>query len=94
MARSAFSRSFVVRFACVDVHRSALKHGVAAEDIEHAVRNAMAVDELDGDLRLYLGPGSAGSLLEIVTLGEQGGGETMIHAMGMRPKYRRLLPGG
>jgi hypothetical protein len=78
----------------VDVHPSALKHGVAAEDIAHALRNAMAIDELDDDLILYLGPGRDGSLLEVVTLAEQGGGETVIHAMGMRPKYRRLLPGG
>jgi hypothetical protein len=84
---------FVVRFACVDVYPSALKHGVAAEDIEHALRNAIGIDELDDDLCLYLGPGRDGSLLEVVTLAVQAG-EMVIHAMGMRPKYRRLLPGG
>jgi hypothetical protein len=78
----------------VDVHPSALKHGVAAEDIAHALRNAIVIDELDDDLILYLGPRHDGSLLEVVTLAAQGGGETAIHAMGMRPKYRRLLPGG
>jgi hypothetical protein len=78
----------------VDVHPSGLKHGVASEDIEHAVRNAMAIDELEDDLCLYLGPARDGSLLEVVTLIAQGGTELVIHAMRMRPKYRRLLPEG
>jgi hypothetical protein len=39
----------------LEIHSSALKHGVAVEDIEHAVRNAMVTDELDDDLRLYVG---------------------------------------
>ena len=78
----------------MDVHSSALKHGVAVEDIEHAVRNAMAIDELEDDLCLYLGPGRDGSLLEVITLArEVGDEELVIHAMTMRPKYRRLLPG-
>jgi len=33
----------------VDIASSALKHGVAPEDIEHAVRNAMVTEELDDD---------------------------------------------
>jgi hypothetical protein len=44
----------------VDVYSSALKHGIAVEDIEHAVRNAMAIDELEDDLRLYLGRAAVG----------------------------------
>jgi hypothetical protein len=44
----------------------ALKHGVSVEDIEHAVRNAMAIDDLEDDLRLYLGADRKGDLLEVV----------------------------
>jgi hypothetical protein len=79
----------------VDVHSAALEHGVAVEDIEHAVRNAMAIDELDDDLRLYLGPSRNGSLLEVIALarGNDRPG-LVIHAMSMRAKYRRLLPRG
>jgi len=88
-------RGFVVRLLCVDVHPSALKHGVVVEDIEHAVRNAMAIDELEDDLCLYLGPGRDGSMLEVMTLArEDDDEEVVIHAMAMRPRYRRLLPGG
>ncbi len=54
----------------------------------------MAIDELEDDLRLYLGPSRSGSLLEVITLtrGEEEP-EVAIHAMVMRAKYRRLLPG-
>ena len=76
----------------MDVHPSAFKHDVELEDIEHAVRNAMAIDELDDDLCLYLRPRRDGSLLEVVTLARQDS-QLVIHAMAMRPKYRRLLPG-
>jgi hypothetical protein len=79
----------------VDVHPSALRHGVAVEDIEHAVRNAMVSDELDDDLRLYLGPSRSASLLEVIVVVRGGDRpELAIHAMAMRDKYRRLLPGG
>jgi hypothetical protein len=48
------------------------------------MRHALAIDDQDDDTRLYLGPSRSADLLEVVT----------IHAMKMRPKYRRLLPGG
>ena len=79
----------------MDVHSSAIKHGIPVEDIEHAARNAMVTDELDDDLRLYLGPSRSGSLLEvIVVMRADGRPELAIHAMPMRTKYRRLLAGG
>ncbi len=69
--------------------------GMAVEDIEHAVRNSMVSDDLDDDLRLYLGPSRSASLLEvIVVLRGNDQPELAIHAMAMRDKYRRLLPGG
>lgn len=73
---------------------SALKHGVPIDDVEHALRNAVAADELDEDLRLYLGPARDGSLLEIIILArDDDRPDVAIHAMPMRPKYQRLLPG-
>lgn len=86
---------FVVRFPYVEVLASALKHGVLVEDIEHAVNNAMVIDDLDDDLRLYLGPDRSAALLEVITLvRDDDEPELVIHAMSMREKYRRLLPGG
>ena len=77
------------------MHPSALKHGVAVADIEHAVRNAVVSEELDDDLRVYLGPTRSASLLEVIVVVREGDRpELAIHAMAMRDKYRRLLPGG
>jgi hypothetical protein len=79
---------------CVEIHASALKHGVSVEDIEHAVRNAMMIEELEDDLCLDLGPRRSGAVLEVITImrGDDGD-ELAIHAMPMRAKYRRLLEG-
>ena len=78
----------------MEIHPSARKHGVADEDIKHAVTNAMTIDDQEGDTRLYLGPSRAAGLLEVVTILRADGTELAIHAMGMRARYRRLLPGG
>ena len=78
----------------MEVHASARKHGIADEDIKHAAANAMTIDEQDDDTRLYLGPARSADLLEVVTIVRVDGPELAIHAMRMRPKYQRLLPGG
>jgi hypothetical protein len=77
----------------VEIHSSARKHGVDEEDIEHAIDNAMAIDDQDDDTRLYLGPARNAGLLEVATLVGEDGSELVIHAMTLRPNYRRLLPG-
>lgn len=76
------------------MHPSARRHAIADEDIEHAVAHAMSIDDQDDDARLYLGPARSGDLLEIVTILREDSSELAIHAMRMRAKYRRLLPGG
>jgi hypothetical protein len=40
----------------VEIHPSARKYGIADEDIEHAMRHPLAIDDQDDDTRLYLGP--------------------------------------
>jgi hypothetical protein len=77
----------------VDIHPSARKHGIADADIEHATANAMSIDDQEDDTRLYLGPARDADLLEVVTIVRDDGTELAIHAMTMRAKYRRLLPG-
>ena len=78
----------------VEIHPSARKHGTADEDIEHATAHAMAIEDQDDDTRLYLGPSRSADLLEVVVIVRDDGSELAIHAMKMRPKYQRLLPGG
>lgn len=78
----------------VDIHPSARKHGIADADIEHATSNAMVIENQDDDTRLYLGPARDARLLEVVAIIRDDGSELAIHAMAMRSKYQRLLPGG
>lgn len=53
-----------------------------------------AIEDQDDDLRLYIGPARSADLLEIVAIVRDDGSELAIHAMKMRTKYQRLLPGG
>ena len=52
-----------------EIYTSARNHGVADEDILHALTNAMVVADADEDPDkvLYLGPDRAGNLLEVIT---------------------------
>ena len=79
----------------MDILPSAFKHGVDADDIHHALRNSLAVDEVGDDPVRYLvlGPDRAGRMLELVVM-DRDHGPAVIHAMAMRPKYRSLLPKG
>jgi hypothetical protein len=76
----------------VEVLRPALRHGIASEDILHAINHAITVDEVGDDpVRwLVLGPDRAGNLLELVVM-DRPVGPAVIHAMPMRTQYRRLL---
>ncbi len=76
----------------MEIHPSACKHGIADEDIELAINNAMAIDDQQDDVRLYLGPARNADLLEVGTIIRSDGTELVIHAMRLRTKYNRLLP--
>jgi hypothetical protein len=81
----------------MDVHGSARKHGIEAEDMEHAVAYALvALDEENEQgisQVLYLGWNRTGtSLLEVVVLEFDDGREMIIHAMNMQARYERFLP--
>jgi hypothetical protein len=77
----------------VEILQSASRHGVDAEDIQHALRNAAVVEAIDDDPIRYLvlGPDRAANLLELVVL-DRPHGPAVMHAMPMRAQYRRLLP--
>lgn len=53
----------------------------------------MTIEDQDDDSRLYLGPARSAALLEIVTIVRSDLSELAIHAMSMRAKYQRMLPG-
>ena len=77
----------------MEIHPTARHHGIADADILHAVTHSMVVDDLgeDPDRWLVIGPDRAANLLEIVVLVPVEGNELIIHAMPLRPVYRRLL---
>lgn len=77
----------------MEIHRSARKHGVADEDILHAIDHALAIEDIgeDPDRWLILGPDRAINMLEVVVLITSEGAQLAIHAMPMRPIYERLL---
>jgi hypothetical protein len=77
----------------VEIHLSARRHGVADEDMLHAVDNPLAVEDLgeDPDRWLVVGPDRAANMLEVVVLLSREGTEMIIHAMPLRPIYRRLF---
>jgi hypothetical protein len=78
----------------VEILPSGRRHGIDEKDIQHGVEQALLIEEIGDDpMRfLVLGPDRAGNLLEIVIL-DRPQGPAVIHAMKMRQKYRRLLPG-
>ncbi len=77
----------------MEIHVSALKHGVADEDILHATDHALAIEDAgeDPDRWLVIGPDRSGNLLEVVVLTTVEKTDLAIHAMPMRAKFRRLL---
>jgi hypothetical protein len=77
----------------VEVSSSARRHGVDDDDVIHAVTHSLAVEDAGDDPNrwLVIGPDQAGNLLEVIVLITLEGDEIAIHAMPMRPKYRRLL---
>lgn len=64
----------------------ARKHGVADQDIEHAVRNAIR-QFIDDEFAMLIGPATDGTLLEIGILDLEGEDPVIIHAMPAQPKF-------
>jgi hypothetical protein len=77
----------------VEIFSSARRHGIADDDIRHAVEHALAAGEQDDGKVLYLGPDRTASLLEVVSVIRDDGAEVVIHAMRMRAKYEPFLRG-
>jgi len=69
----------------VEIADNARKHGVAASDMEHAVRNAIRVID-QGDRDLYIEADRSSRLLEVVVLDDDGQ-PVVIHAMVLRRKF-------
>lgn len=79
----------------MNVHPSALKHGVLREDAIQAATWAVWIEDLDDNSpasQLRLGFDTRGRLLETVVSVFDSGNELVIHAMKARPQMIDLLP--
>ncbi|WP_417215595.1 toxin [Arthrobacter sp.] len=79
----------------MNVHPSALKHGIGHEDAIQAATWALWIEDLDDECpsrQLRLGFDFHGRLLETVVLVFDSGNELIIHAMRARPQMLDLLP--
>lgn len=77
----------------VEIAGSARKHGIADEDILHALRNVLRYIEqdYDGETRLFvIGADRGGRLLEIVAVPATDP-QRVIHADVLRPKFYDYL---
>jgi hypothetical protein len=61
----------------VEIFRSARRHGIADEDIVHAVEQALVAGEQEDSKVLYLGADRAGNLLEVVSVVRDDGSEVV-----------------
>jgi hypothetical protein len=69
---------------------SARKHGISDDDMLHALRNPVWVENLDEGFTMFVGPARDGALLEIGVV-DGDSGPVIIHADRARSKY---LPRG
>lgn len=69
----------------------ARKHGIADDDVRHAVRNAMRRVVMADDLVMLIGPATDGALLEVGVLDIDGDDPVVIHAMKLRQKFYKFL---
>lgn len=78
---------------CMEIGWSARKHGIDDASVEHALEHAITIRYRDDGTWLYLGPSRSGALLEVIEAVRDDGSELVIHAMPIRDKHKRLLPG-
>ncbi len=82
------------RCRLVEVHTSALKHGIDENSALAAAAHPIYIANLDDDSparQLILGFDEAGRLLELVVLTFDSRAKMIIHAMKARPQYLDLL---
>lgn len=78
----------------MEIAHSARKHGVADDDMRHAIALAVRVVRQGSAERvLVIGPDRVGALLEIVVL-DPDTEPVIIHAMPLRSKFYRFLEKG
>jgi len=65
----------------------ARRHGLADEEMQHAVRNALRRTDMDEGLTMFIGPARDGTRV----LDFEGDDPVILHAMRLRSKFYPLL---
>ena len=65
---------------------SARRHGIADEDMLHAIRNAIATEDIDDGFTMFIGPARNASLVEVGVV-DSDDGPVIVHAMVARRRY-------
>jgi hypothetical protein len=71
-----------------DIAPSARKHGIADDEMRHALRNPVRAADLGDGLTMIVGAARDGTLLE-VGVADSDAGPVIVHAMRARPRYLR-----
>jgi len=69
-----------VRLSEAPIWSTARRHHVDDDDIRHALRRWVAINDADEEVTLFLGPDQAGNLIEVGVL-DTDDGPAIIHAM-------------
>ena len=89
-----FADSFVLRYTELEIHETALKHGISELDIHHATDQVVQIfeylDEWDRPRILMIGPDRSGNLLELIATIYSDQTMRIFHAMKLRPKFEVL----
>ncbi len=75
------------------IRPSARRHGISDERIRHVIATCpLALDHpMNPGQRLFLGVDQHGVPIEVVAYEDAAGTLTVVHAMRLRPSYRRIL---
>ncbi len=71
----------------MEIASSARKHGVADEDMRHAIRLYLAAFLEPDSVTMYIGPARTGAILEVGVLDAYSEDPVIIHAMPARAAY-------
>jgi hypothetical protein len=86
---------FVLRYSQLEIHKTALKHGVSTLDIHHATSHAIQTfqyfDEWDRKRILIIGPDRSGNMLELIATIRSDQTARIFHAIKLRPKFQNLI---
>ena len=86
---------FVLQYSEIQIHPSALKHGLSPKEIQHAIQfshHHFHIDDSNESERiLIIGPNNEGNFLELIGVITDRDELLIIHSMPLRTQFHPLL---